>query len=1194
MILSKIEILGFKSFARKTDLKFDGRITAVVGPNGCGKTNIVDAIRWGLGEQRASVLRADRMENIIFGGAQSSRPLGMAEVSITFDNSAHILPIDYQEVTITRRLYRSGESEYLLNKTPVRLKDIHDLMMDTGIGADMYSVIELKMVEDIISEKAEDRRKLLEEAAGVTKYKHRLKAAVRKLEATQQDHLRVNDIIQEIDRNVRSLGRQVQRARQYQALDDRVKALELERGGFLRHVLQAKMDPLRDGISVLLRQKEGSTSEITKEEADLENCRLELSEKEKAFIQSQEDLAALIERIHRSEGDIRVGKERIGSLSDRISRYQQEVEGLNLRREEQKSHLEIAMRERESLQVRITSTGRIFTNKKMELDVFQQGLNLKRLDLNKKKQEIIGCLEETSRLNNEETQHRARMDNSRGRLERLDEEDAGFQNDQSRVQEDHSQVETEYLKLADERNQIYSSVDRVAGEIERCRKSIETAKEQFFRDQGEIEMLQGRRNFLRNVIESREGMNDGAKKLLEDRPEGLVGVLADQIETAPKFRPAVEIGLGEAARYLLFQEFPQAVSALDRLKRAGGGRVTLISLDRMSRTHSHLEHPGLPEDAGVIGWADQLVRHDPALRHVVNYLLSDLLIVQDLEAAHRVVEAMTGSKIRAATLDGEIITDWGVLENNPAVSQDTGLVGRKQRILELEEQIDALSGKLAETEKHLAVQDEHRMKFQKEKEELDRSLKELETRILSAEKQRTKTQFEGEKTRDGLLKNAEERGKLLKEIEKCNETLENLRPRLASLIEERERTETLAGHIQIEVERLEGEEKRMEEEVHKLNIAVVRLNGEAQNFDYEIDRSQKLTAEIEATIGQRLAETEQAKLDIERQTSETAQLEQSIIRDFQEKDEREAAKKGREEAYHALREELQNKEKEVRQVRRDREEVSEKIHNLQMEISELEHEVQTLRNHLFENFQVELEKLPCPENFILEEAETEIEDVKRKVKGLGPVNLVALQEYEQEKGRLDFLLQQREDLLSAENTLTETIQKINETARERFKEVFDEVRKNFQQTFVKFFHGGEADLRLAEGEDVLEAPIEILARPAGKQLRALDLLSGGEKALTAISLLFSLYQVKPSPFCILDEIDAPLDDTNVERFTQALEEYAEKTQFVMVTHNKRTMRSAKALYGVTMEEEGVSKIVSVKWEDGKAKEKVREPVAAVA
>jgi len=1194
MILSKIEILGFKSFARKTDLKFDGRITAVVGPNGCGKTNIVDAIRWGLGEQRASVLRADRMENIIFGGAQSSRPLGMADVSITFDNSAHVLPIDYEEVTITRRLYRSGESEYLLNKTPVRLKDINDLMMDTGIGADMYSVIELKMVEDIISEKAEDRRKLLEEAAGVTKYKHRLKAAERKLESTRQDHLRVNDVIQEIDRNVRSLGRQVQKARQYQTLDDRVKALEFERGGFLRHSLQARMDPLREAIADLMKRKEGSTTEITKEEADLENFRLELIEKEKALIQSQEDLAALIERIHRSEGDIRVGRERIGALTDRITRSHQEVEGLNLRREEQKSHLDIAMREREALQVKITSTGRIFNNKKMELDVFQQGLNLKRLDLNKKKQEIIGCLEEISRLNNEETQHKARMDNSSGRLERLDEEDAAFQSDQNRVQEDHSQVETEYLRLMDERNQIGSSIDRVAGELERCRKSIETGKERFFHDQSEIEMLQGRCHFLRNIIESREGMNDGAKKLLEERPEGLVGVLADLIETESRLRPAVEIGLGEAARYLLFREFSQAVSAVERLKRSGGGKVTLVSLDRMSRSASSRSHPQLPEGVETVGWADQLVQLDPALQPISQYLLSDLLIVQDLEAARRTVESMAGSGVRAATLDGEIVTDWGVLENNPASAQDAGLIGRKQRILELEEQIKALSQKLSETERHLAGQEEQRAGFQREKEELDRSLKDLEGRILTVEKQRTKTQFEGEKTRDGLRKNSEEREKLLKEIEKCHETLENLRPRLGSLVEERERTDTLAGHIQAEVERLEGEEKRMEEEVHKQNIAMVRLNGEAQNFDFEIDRSKKLIAEIEATIGQRLAEIEQAKLDIERQTAETVNLEQSMIRDFQEKDSLEAARKEREEAYHTLREDLQNKEKEVRQVRRDREEVSEKIHNLQMEISELEHQVQTLHNHLFENYQVELEKLPCPENFVLEQAETEIEDVRRRIRGLGPVNLVALQEYEQEKNRLDFLLQQREDLLSAENTLTETIQKINETARERFKEVFNEVRKNFQQTFVKFFHGGEADLRLAEGEDVLDAQIEILARPAGKQLRALDLLSGGEKALTAISLLFSLYQVKPSPFCILDEIDAPLDDANVERFTQALEEYAEKTQFVMVTHNKRTMRSAKALYGVTMEEEGVSKIVSVKWEDERVEQPARVPAAAVA
>jgi chromosome segregation protein len=1179
MILSKIEILGFKSFARKTELRFDGRITAVVGPNGCGKTNIVDAIRWGLGEQRASVLRADRMENIIFGGAQSSRPLGMAEVSITFDNTAHILPIDYQEVTLMRRLYRSGESEYFLNKAPVRLKDIHDLTMDTGIGADMYSVIELKMVEDIISEKAEDRRKLLEEAAGVTKYKHRLKAAIRKLEATQQDLLRVNDIINEIDRTVRSLQRQVQRARHYQTLDDRLRALERDRGGFLHRELLGKIEPLRTAVEDLLRQKEGSTTEITKEEADLENVRLGLTEKEKAFVSAQEAVARVVERIHRGEADIRVGKERLVSLADRIARNEQEVEALQRRKDEQKAHLEVSMREREALQVKITSTGRIFNNKKMELDVFQQGLNLKRIDLNKKKQEIIGCLEEINRLNNEETQHRARMDNSRGRLERLDEEDSGFRSDQGRVQESHTTIEDAFLKLLDERNRLASARERIAGETERCRTSLEMAKEQYFRNQGELDMLRDRKNFLCHVLESREGMNDGAKKLLEERPDGLVGALAELIETAPEYRPAVEIGLGEAARYLIFREFPLALAALDGLRQARGGRATLVSLDRLSRAGSPKPHSALPDGVAGVGWADALVRYSEELKPLVQYLLSDLLIVRDIDAAKKAMEAMAGQGIRIATMDGELFTDWGVLESNPATVQDTGFVGRKQRIRELENQIEALAGRIAETERHMAGLEERRGALQTEGEGLNLSLKELEANILAAEKQRTKVQFETEKAQEGIRKNAEEREKLLGEIEKARDLLENVKPRVEALVEQRERIEAAASHIQNEVERLEGEEKRMEDEVHRLNIAVVRLNGEAQNFDFDIERSQKLIQEVEANAAQRVEEIAQAKRDIERLTAEMDSLEKRLLEEFAEKEAREAERQLHEESFQALRDSLQKKERDVRDVRRGREETSDKIHGIQLEISELEHEIQTLHNHLMESYQIELEKVSCPDAFSLEVAEAEIEDMKRKIKNLGPVNLVALSEYEQEKSRLDFLLQQREDLLSAEATLKETIQKINETARERFKDVFEEVRKNFQQTFVKFFQGGEADLRLVEGEDVLEAPIEILARPAGKQLRALDLLSGGEKALTAISLLFSLYQVKPSPFCILDEIDAPLDDTNIERFTKALEEYAEKTQFVIVTHNKRTMKSAKALYGVTMEEEGVSKIVSVKWEE---------------
>jgi len=470
MILSRIALHGFKSFAKKVDLRFDGRITVIVGPNGCGKTNIVDAIRWGLGEQKPSVLRADRMENVIFGGAQSSRPLGMAEVSVCFNNSSHVLPIDYTEVVVTRRLYRSGESEYLLNKIPVRLKDINDIFMDTGVRPEAYSVIELKMVEDILSDKAEDRRKLIEEAAGVTKYKHRLKAAMRKLDATRNDFLRVNDIIREVERTVSSLKRQVQRAKRYQVLYEKTKELELKRGRQLFCQLQEKMKPLRKELASLKKQKEGRTTEITKEEADLESVRLRLVEREKALVQMREELNTTVGRIHRREGDIRVGKERISSLKERITRYSQDVEDLKKRLEEQKTHLEVAIGGREALQVKITSTERIFNNKKKELEVFQQGLNLKRLEINGKKKEIIDCLEEINRLSGEETELRAKIDNSQGRLERLEEEDTTFREDQKWVQEAQQKSDETLRELRSEHRKILQNRDKVSAEGEKIQK----------------------------------------------------------------------------------------------------------------------------------------------------------------------------------------------------------------------------------------------------------------------------------------------------------------------------------------------------------------------------------------------------------------------------------------------------------------------------------------------------------------------------------------------------------------------------------------------------------------------------------------------------------------------------------------------------------------------------------------------------
>jgi len=1179
MILSKIQILGFKSFAKKLELKFDGKITAIVGPNGCGKTNIVDAIRWGLGEQRPSVLRADRMESIIFGGAQSSRPLGMAEVSVHFDNSRNILPIDYSEVVVTRRLFRSGDSEYILNKKAVRLKDINDLLMDTGIGADAYSVIELKMVEDILSDKAEDRRKLLEEAAGVTKYKHRLRAAIRKLDATKNDLFRVNDIIQEVNRTVSSLQRQVQRAKRYQVLHEEIKDLELRRGSQVFTQLQERMKPLKAQRKAFQQQKDGRTTEISKEETDLETMRLQLTEQERTLVGVREEMNGTVERIHQREGDIRVAKERISYLREAKDRYGLEIEDLKKRSEDQKNHLVLVIGDREALQVKITSTGRIFNNKQKELEVFQQGLNFKRLELNKKKKEIIECLEEIHRLSGEETQLRAKIDNNQGRLERLDEEDTVSREIQTETHEKQNALDERFRIMRSEHGKILQARDRKETETERIRKDIESTKEQVFKDQSDLDLLQGRLEFLRSVVESHEGITDGAKKLLKEKVTGLKGVLADLLETKQEHRSAVEVGLGEAAQYLLFDERDRALSALNLLKRRGGGRVSLLFMDGMKALPKHKERPKMPSGIQIEGWGDELVKSDRSLSSIVEYLLGDLLIVKDLDAAQKAADAFPDGGFRVATLEGELITGWGVLHSGKPASEDVGMVGRMQQIEELEKRLKKRKSKLTADRKHQADLETQLTSLIQEFDEVKKDLAVLDEKIVDAEKQQARVQFEKERADEGIQGNAKERQKLLAEIEKGRESMDNLRPRMEHLLEKREQIEVVSGQFQEEVDRLEVEEGKKEKEVHQHNLTVVRLKGEAKNLDYDIERSEKLIEEIIATIQQRSDEIVKGDEQIQQYMAEKEKNEKTLVDDFAEKEKQEVKLNKKEETYQELMEDLKNREREIREVRRDRDAASDSLHQLEMEISELEHEAKSLRARLLESYETDVRKLPREKEEInLEEAEFEIEERKRKMKALGLVNLAALQEYDTEKERLDFMIGQRADLLSAEETLKETIKRINETARSRFIEVFSLVQKNFKETFGRFFNGGEADLRLPEGEDPLEAQVEIIARPAGKHFRDLDLLSGGEKALTAISLLFALYLVKPSPFCILDEIDAPLDDANVERFTRVLNEFAEKTQFVIVTHNKMTMKSAQALYGVTMEEEGVSKIVSVKFD----------------
>jgi chromosome segregation protein len=1183
MILSKIVCHGFKSFAKKLELKFDGQITAIVGPNGCGKTNIVDAIRWGLGEQRPSVLRTDRMENVIFGGAHSSKPLGMAEVSVSFDNRHHILPIDYNEVVITRRLYRSGESEYLLNKNQVRLKDINDLIMDTGIGADAYSVIELRMVEDILSERAEDRRKLLEEAAGVTKYKHRLRAALRKLDTTRNDLLRVNDIIQEVERNVSSLHRQVQKAKRYQVHHDRLQELDVQRSVQLLRTIGAQLDPLKKDLGELEKQKEGRSTEITREEADLEAMRAQQVEKEKALVKVREELAEVVEKIHRREGDIRVGKERVTSLSERVTRYTDEVGTLEKRLEEQKSHLDVTTRNREALQVKITSAGRIFNNKKKALEVFQQGLNLKRLELNEKKREIIECLETSNRLNSEETQLRTKIDNNQGRLERLDEEDAASREARKKALDTQKELEAQHRDRQKQRNQAAQKFRKTSGALKKAEEELDAARQNLYRDKSELELRQGRLAFLQSVVESREGLFDGARKLLKENVPGLQGVLADLLDCDASHRKAVEVGLGDAAQYLVFDSGKSALAALNRLKQWGGGRVSMLGLDRIQTAPDLKGRPPVKGQPGVIGWAADLVSCGDALTFAVAHLLGEVLVVEDLEAANRVSGGFKGaqSAVRVATLDGELVTGWGALQAGSRDEKDVGMVGRTRRIGELEDDVKRRARAIEGITDRLDKLEKNRADLIRQKEEEEKQIQQIETLVHETEKQQAKVRVEEEMAESGMRANANERQKLLEEIEKSRDTLEDLRPRMESLQDKRESLEASSGHIQSEVERLETEENEKEEEVHRLNLSVVRLNGEAKNLDYDIQRSRNLIQEIAESKEQRSREIDEAREQIQVQEGEVAENEKALVDDYSVKEKVEEDQLQKEQDYQDLMQEVQELEKEVREVRRDRDAASDRIHNMRMEISELEHQTSSLKERIWENYEVRLEKVkPSGEEPLdLDAAGEEIEDLRRKMKNMGPVNLAALREYEQEKERADFLQQQRRDLIAAEETLKETIQKINRTARQRFGEVFELVRKNFQETFRRFFQGGEADLRLPEGEDPLEAQVEIIARPAGKHFRDLTLLSGGERALTAISLLFALYQVKPSPFCILDEIDAPLDDANVDRFTRVLQEFAEKTQFVIVTHNRMTMRVAKTLYGVTMEEEGVSRVVSVKFED---------------
>ena len=1178
MRLSKLELLGFKSFPNKTELAFDGGLTAIVGPNGCGKTNLLDAIRWVLGEQRVSLLRGSKMEEVIFNGTRDLKPLGMAEVSLVIKNDKGILPVDYREVYVTRRLYRSGESEYLLNGAPCRLRDIIDLFLDTGMGTHAYSVIQPNMIEAVLSDKDEDKRMLFEEASGITKYKLRKKAALRKLEITENDILRINDIITEVERQVFSLRRQVNKAERYKKLNGQVRELEIKLAQADFGDLSEQNRQLEQAVNQLRIQTAGYSADLSKQEAETENLRLGLLEAERQLVAHQRKLSEDIERIHQVERNVLVERERKAGLEKSIVRLKQEIGDLS-------SRLMLLESESTTRQSEFDQTVRLFGEKEDELDCKEKELLAVDGERAKAKADSEELERKKSEQENALNEKKSKLANIEGslkqleqRMESLKSEGEGLSHGRKEIELRISELTGFYHKQDQELVEKDIEKEQLKREIEAGKKKLEVLSQENIKLGNDLSTEKAKLAVFQEMIREYQGFGDGSRYVLSKRASlpGVIDLLANLIDTKEEYLLAIECALGEAAGFLVCENEYSALESIKILEESKQGRATFLILEKASKFAEKMKTADYKDLDGIISRASELVTCQDKYRPVVDLLLGNVLLVRSLGHAHELPSVLE-SGMALVSLDGQMLRPAGILEGGS--KKETCLLGRKYQVQKTMEAVSVMELKIGRMEKE-------RQEMENENQELTRLLNEKadHIRVASEELVRRKIELgQMESERGGVMRSIEANAMESAQDEEQMHNLRDVSNRISSEIELSTNSKSELDGRLLEIGRRLGqiEEERDNQfgETNHCRIELVTLSGKKEQLENDIARLKEMMEDISKDICSKKEQVEDSERSINEITLSSSGVDEKLKELIKQKEQNEKLCNYWQDKYSQVQSECTLKENQLKSIRQAKDGFQNKVHDLELGKLEKSTQMRSIRDRVWEEYQVNLEDLkalPPEERSELESHRQRIRSLKDELSRLGPVNLVASEEYQVSKERLDFLRGQMKDLVGAKESLGTTITKIDETAREMFMQTFAKIRSNFQSVFGQLFEGGEADLALLPEMDLLESPIQISARPRGKRLININQLSGGEKALTAISLIFAIYLVKPSPFCILDEIDAPLDDLNVKRFLGLIQHFSQNTQFLIITHNKLTMETADTLYGVTMEQAGVSKIVSVR------------------
>jgi chromosome segregation protein len=1224
MYLKNLTVFGFKSFADKTALNFQPGVTAIVGPNGCGKSNVSDAIRWVLGEQSAKALRGGEMADVIFNGTDGRKPMGMGEVSLTLGGvgeeslRAAGVEVAYDEVTLTRRIFRDGNSEYFLNKVPCRLKDIQQLFMGTGVGRTSYSILAQGHITQILSSKPEDRRMIFEEAAGITKFKSQKRESLRKLEYTEQNLLRVADLIREVKRQIGSLQRQAGKARRYKQISQELQHLDTQLARHQFDVLLAEISAKQGAVEQLRVEIEQVSADVLRFENEITQLRDRLSELEHEVAAQQQRGLELKSEMDRHESRIQFDEERLRELASQnakaLADITQAEERCRAAQEESAAVTEKLSKSEAALaQHRLTLETKQWALTKVEEDLkrCQEGLREAQAAAFAAAQDLTRIRNEITALDLQKQGNTVRLEKLSAEKVQLEEERKGLE---ARLQEFAANVETEKLNAQTKRGSVEQRQNRLR-ELQGELQQSSAEQDQFLQQQAE---KRSRLNVLEQLEGSREGFDAGAVAALR-QSRSVIGSLADRIRVPESYVVAIENALGHHLQLVLTEQPESAQQIIADLSASKVGRASVAALAIQRKDGNQLAFEGemAPGSGlevlqnglqpGQVIHALAVVQSEPSVEKLLKALLGRTFIAADLVTA--TAQAQNGhAGCDFVTLKGDLLSRYGVytggyLNGHGNPKAPASILGRKNQISELQ-------GELTEVQIRVAEMSRRRGALLSEQTELQAGLQQAQTELREQEVAIA--------TREGEFNALQNSNRLLhQKIETVVFEIQSLaaqeqegsqkRSALAAQLNELE-TRERAGQEQVaslttELENLRQRRDTANAELTESKVALAAEEQLLASFKQQQQSLEQRIRELTQVIEQRRSECsafvtrkEQAeseiqdsRLQIERLTHERKQANTQLAELMGRKDSQES--------------DISTREENLRNLRNRLMELQNQRGALDVELAQKNMGVQNLRERIQQKYHVNLDDVrsECititfadegpakvqtltPEEMAASGAATDwnavgqqIEALQKRLDEIGPVNLVAIEEYEETEQRYQFLTKQHDDLVSAKAQLMEIINRINVQTRQMFVETFEKVRENFRAMFVEVFGGGKADLILVDENDVLESGIDIVARPPGKQLQSISLLSGGEQTMTAVALLFSIYQVKPSPFCVLDELDAPLDEANINRFVHLLQRFIAHSQFIIITHNKRTIGMADVLYGVTMQEHGVSKIVSVKF-----------------